>query len=291
MSILRSSVPFALALSLTVACDSGAKDSKPAQVPKTAAKSDSAPAADPHGAPAAANPHGAPPMAGANPHGGMPPMMGGMGGMAPKPAGPPRDITPGGEVVAETLPGLQFSVPSEWEKGTPTSSMRLAQWVLPGPGGDAELVVYRFQGGAGTIEANLTRWKKQFQAPEGKTIDDVSTTKEITGNGLTTSLVDVHGTYVAAVSPGAEEKHDDAGARMLAAIVSGSGDPFYFKAVGPKATMDLWAAPYDTMIASFSGGGAAADPAKPEGEGAAADAAAAAAAAEAKAKTDAKADE
>jgi hypothetical protein len=60
--------------------------------------------------------------------------------------------------------------------------------------------------------------------------------------------------------PGAEEKHDDADQRMLAAIVEGSGDPFYFKAVGPRATMDVWAAAFGAMANGFSGAGTAVVP-------------------------------
>jgi hypothetical protein len=182
------------------------------------------------------------PHAAVNPHAGMPPMMG-----ASAPKGPPRDVTPSGQTVAETLPGIALAVPSEWEKGKPTNSMRVAQWVLPGPGGDAELVVFRFPGGGGGLEANVSRWKGQFQAPEGKTIDDVTTTTTIEGDGIKITIVDVSGTYVAAVTPGADVKHNDANQRMMAAIVEASGDPFYFKAVGPTATMDLWADAFTTM--------------------------------------------
>ncbi|MCX4240821.1 hypothetical protein [Paraliomyxa miuraensis] len=245
-----------LSLSLAGACDSGPKDTTPAKAESKASDAkapDAKELANPHegnphaGMPPAGNPHAG------NPHAGMPPMMG-----APQaPKGPPRDVTPSGEVVAETLPGLSFAVPKEWEKGTPSNAMRLAQYVLPGPGGDGELVVFRFPGGAGGIEQNLTRWKGQFQPPEGKTIDDVSTTKTLEAGELKTTLVDVTGTYVAAMSPGAEEKHDDADQRMVAAIVEGSGDPFYFKAVGPKATMDVWTGAFDALVASFAKVGAA----------------------------------
>jgi len=252
MTPTRSALSLMLTLALASACDgsTGAKDANPAKAETKDAKGSDA-KADGKGdvkADAPANPHAA-----ANPHAGMPPMMG-----APAaPKGPPRDVTPTGETATEALQGLTFAVPKEWEKGTPSSNMRLAQWVLPGPGGDAELVVFRFPGGAGGIEANVSRWKGQFQAPAGKTIDDVTVTKTIEGTLVKTTLVDVSGTYVAAVMPGADAKHDDADQRMIAAIVEGSGDPFYFKAVGPRATMDLWAAAFETMAKGFaaSGGG------------------------------------
>jgi hypothetical protein len=247
MTSKRCTLPLWLSLALVGACGGspGAQDSAPAKVDakaKAGKAGGTANAKDPHAA--------------VNPHAGMPPMM----GTATVPKGPPRDVTPSGRTAAESLPGLAFAVPSEWEKGEPSSNMRLAQWVLPGPGGDGELVVFRFPGGAGGIEANVARWKGQFQAPEGKTIDDVTVTKTIEAGGVKTTLVDVSGRYVAAVMPGAEEKHDDADQRMLAAIVEGSGDPFYFKAVGPRATMDVWAAAFEAMANGFSGAGTAVVP-------------------------------
>lgn len=241
----RRILPTLLVVALASACDSsGGKEAAPAKADAKEAKGDAKTDVSTEGK-GPANPHAA------NPHAGMPPMM----GAPPAPKGPPRDITPSGQTVAETLPDLTFAVPSEWEKGTPTNSMRVAQWVLPGPGGDAELVVFRFPGGGGGIEQNVARWKGQFQPPEGKSIDDVTVTKTIEGTLVKTTLVDVSGTFVAAVMPGADEKHNDADQRMIAAIVEGSGDPFYFKAVGPRATMDLWAPAFETMAKGFAAAG------------------------------------
>ncbi len=262
MTQRRPTLPLLLTLALVGACDSSApKANAPAKVAKAEGKTDAKAPDAKAGNPHAANPHSANPHAGGNPHAGMPPFAGKKG----PPKGPPRDITPTGEVAAETLPGLAFSVPKEWEKGAPRNNMRKAQYVLPGPGGDGELVVFRFPGGAGGIEANLTRWKGQFTPPEGKTIDDVSTTKTVENGGLKTTVVDVSGTYVAAMTPGADDKHNDADQRMLAAIIEGTGDPYYFKAVGPKATLDLWAAPFDTMVNTFVKGEGAGPAAPPPG--------------------------
>ncbi len=240
----------ALSLLAALACDSKT-DAPPAKAaaatkPADAKKADDKKAdakANPHGDAKAAhggNPHGA----AAGPHGGKPPMM------APKkPKGPPRDITPSGEVTAETLKAmLAVSVPKEWEKGTPSSGMRAAQWVLPGPGGDAELVIYYAPGGMGDAAQNIARWKGQFQPPEGKTLDDITKTETKKAGGLEVTSVDVTGRFVAAVMPGADEKHDEANYRMLAAIVEGTKDPFYFKAVGPQKTMDLWADAFAKML-------------------------------------------
>lgn len=253
-------------LLLAPGCDSAPKKEASA---KTADKQADSKKADDNAAPKAADPHANPHAAMADPHAGI------KRGPAPEQAqpGPPRDIKPSGEVTAASVTGLTLAVPSEWESSPPTSSMRLGQWALPGPGGDGELVVFRFPGGGGGVQANIDRWKGQFQPPEGKTIDDVSTVKTIDGDGgLKTTLVEVTGTYVAAVQPGDAEKHNDAAYQMFAAVVEGSGDAYYFKATGPQKTLAIWAEPFVTMIGTFkadpaAGGQAPADakgaPAKP----------------------------
>ena len=258
----KAVLPLCLVLSLG-ACDGDKKAAPAANAAedKAGAKKAAAPTVDakapqahgggtpgnPHGGGMPANPHGATPPA--NPHAGM------KGAPAPSKLGPPRDITPSGDVAAETLAEFKVSVPKEWEKGTPSGMMRMAQWVVPGPGGDGELVVYRFKGGAGGVEANMTRWKGQFTPPEGKTLDDVSKQEKKTVGALTMHTLDVTGRYVAAMTPGAAQKHDNPDYRMLAAIIEGSGDPLFFKATGPAKTLDVWATPWATMLESVKTGG------------------------------------
>lgn len=167
------------------------------------------------------------------------------------PLGPPRDITPSGEQQPDTVGELALEIPKEWEEQQVSGPMRAAQYVLPGPGGDVELAVFRFQGDGGGVDANVERWKQQFQPPEGKTLDDVTKTKKIEAGGLAITLVDISGRYVAAVQPGAAEKLDQPDSRMLGAIVEGSGNPFFFKAVGPAKTVDVWAEPFEKAVSSL----------------------------------------
>jgi hypothetical protein len=168
-------------------------------------------------------------------------------GKPEEPAGPPRDITPSGEVTEEEVQELVLAVPKEWEK-KPAGGMRVAQWTIPGPGGDGECVVFRFPGGAGGVEENINRWKGMFKPPEGKSIDDITKKSEIKAGDLKVTLVDITGHYVAAVRPGEEAKHDEANYRMLAAIVEGIGDPFFLKTTGPHKTLDLWADAYNKLL-------------------------------------------
>lgn len=234
-----------LALLGSPACDKSKETPPPAtaSAPATEAKAPPGPPPAAHGSPAA-DPHGAQdPHAAANPHAGMGDPHGGSAPAAA--AGPPRDIQPSGETVSHTIGGLTMDAPKEWEKAQASSPMRLGQFVLPGPGGDAELVLFRFPGGAGGVQANIDRWKGQFTPPEGKTVDDVSKTENLTVGDLEITVLDVTGRAQGSMGQPAPQGSEH---RMLAAIVEGKGDPVFLKAVGPQKTLDLWAEPFQQVL-------------------------------------------
>lgn len=162
-----------------------------------------------------------------------------------KPKGPPRDITPSGKTKEQTTDELVWPAPEEWESQPSSSPMRKAQFIVPGPGGDGELVIFRFPGGAGGVEANVARWKGQFKAPEGKTVDDLGSTRTFEAGTLKVTWVDITGHYAAPAQPGSTTMVDEPDSRMIAAIVEGSGDPLFFKLLGPAKTIDLWAKAFE----------------------------------------------
>jgi len=180
-------------------------------------------------------------------------MMGGPAAAA-KPKGPPRDITPAGTTRTEKAAELSFAVPTEWETQQITSPMRVAHFVVPGPGGDAEMIVFRFAGGAGGIDANIARWKGQFVPPEGKTLHDISKTTNFEVGKLKVTLVDIAGHYKAAERPGSDKIVEQDNQRMIAAIVEGSGDAFFFKLLGSSKTVDLWAKAYEDGLRAAAAG-------------------------------------
>ena len=115
--------------------------------------------------------------------------------------------------------GLVFTTPDGWKPAATSSSMRVAQFVLPRAAGDtqdAELVVYYFGGSGGTIDANINRWVAQMQQPPGA----VPVRAKRTVNGLAVTLVDVSGTYVAEMTPGSSQRHNSPNFRLRAAVVT-----------------------------------------------------------------------
>jgi len=146
---------------------------------------------------------------------------------------------------------LKYTAPQGWQTRTASSSMRVAEFVLPGrdgAAGSAELVIYYFGGTGGSVEANIQRWLGQMQQPDGRATTDVAVRDTRTINGLKVSLLDVSGTYVAEMRPGATEKHNSPGFRMRTAVVETPGGPYYLKLVGPAATVTAWNTSFNEFL-------------------------------------------
>jgi hypothetical protein len=151
--------------------------------------------------------------------------------------------------------GLKFDAPSAWVTKTPSSTMRVAEFALPKAAADAEdasLVVYFFGTQGGTVQANLDRWIGQMTQPDGKASKDAAKTSSLQSKaGLKITLVDVSGTYVAEVTPGATERLNKPGFRQMAAVVETAGGPYYVKLVGPAATVAKWQSSFDGFLSSL----------------------------------------
>jgi hypothetical protein len=157
--------------------------------------------------------------------------------------------------AAVTQTPLRYDAPKEWVSKAPSSSMRLADFVLPKADGDTEdatLTVYHFgaQGGGG-VQANLDRWIGQVTQPDGRPSKDVAKTSSMKANELSLSLIDLSGTYVAERTPGSSERHNKPGFRLRAAVIEGKGGPYYIKLVGPAATVAKWDASVQAFLKSL----------------------------------------
>lgn len=223
----------------------------------------SAPQASPPG-PAAASPHG--PMGasphgptgsgagGGNPHAGVDPSGGGGGGgggLTPQKTAPRSlEKLPDGRLA---LGPFSVAVPADWTEKPITSSMRAAQFTLPGAAGaDAELIIYYFgEGGAGGIQDNLDRWLEQFQQPSGKPSKEVAKIEKAKFGGQEATLVSVSGRYVTTTMPGGGDPIDKADQSLIGAIIASPKGPYYFKLVGPKKTVDAQAPKVRAMLASL----------------------------------------
>ncbi len=138
--------------------------------------------------------------------------------------------------------GLTYTAPAEWTAEKPASSWRRGQYRLTRAESDkedAELAVFFFPGQGGSVQGNVDRWVRQFTDAAGKPLSQAGQVTKRESNGIPITVVDVSGTYQQSDMMGGGGTPKD-GYRMLAAIAESKDGPWFFKLVGPKATVDKW---------------------------------------------------
>ncbi len=167
---------------------------------------------DPHGA----SPHGQ------DPHGGLPP---GHPPIRPDSSAAGRVRPPSPEEPA----ALTWTAPAGWQQAPNPSTMRLATYKIPRAGQDAEDAELSVSRAGGSTEANIERWVGQFDEA-GK---DTRATRTVRGLKVTT--VEVSGAYLGMGMGGPGGKKP--GWSLLGAVVETPGSSYFFKMVGPTATV------------------------------------------------------
>lgn len=138
---------------------------------------------------------------------------------------------------------LEFDPPAAWKPEKPANRMRQAQFVLPRAEGDSEdgqMILFYFGAGqGGPVQMNIDRWRGQFTTADGQPLPDSAVqTGTLEVNGLKVTTVEIHGRYAASpMMPGAGPAQPKDNYRMLAAIIETPRGMFFFKGLGPDATM------------------------------------------------------
>jgi len=166
-----------------------------------------------------------------------------LGVAPPSPATPPPTPTMG--VAGSEPSAITWKVPDTWKSLASSSSMRIATYRPAASSGaeEAEMSVSR---AGGTTDANIERWRGQFEgaAPEKRAERSV--------RGLKVTVVELGGTYLGGnMMPGAPSTAHK-GWALLAAIVETSGSPYFFKLVGPAASVHGARAGFDALIESIT---------------------------------------
>jgi len=186
--------------------------------------------------PGAANPH-----AGGDPHAGMAMNTHGAGSVAP-------EVDSKGML---DVGSVAFKVPDAWQVQPPKSSMRRAQLAANGKEGPAELIVFYFgPQGAGSAQDNIDRWVGQFKNADGSPVTEPSITKG-EANGLQFTRVEAAGQYSNTMAQPGQAAPAVSNQRLIAAIVESKGGPYYFKFVGPEATVTEQRQAIDALLASI----------------------------------------
>lgn len=142
---------------------------------------------------------------------------------------------------AAALPAsLVWTAPARFVKEAGEKPMRLATYHGPKVAPDTEeptLVVAQAGGG---LDANIERWMGQFSPLTKKA------RTERTVGPLSATIVEGHGAFSGMKSNGPKEQH-----MLLGAIFPiKDGGAFFFKLVGPEASVEALRADFDTLVAS-----------------------------------------
>ena len=167
----------------------------------------------------------------------------------------PTSTTPayplGQESERQALGPLSAVAPKGWVAQQPSSSMRVAQYGLPGPAGEATLGIFFFgPGQGGSVEANIERWYGQFEQEDGQPAQGRRWTRQV--GDIEIAGVDISGTFSGGMGMGSAEPQ--AGYRMLGAIAVHRSGTVFFKMTGPAQTVEQWAASFDEFIGSLQAG-------------------------------------
>nr|AYM53079.1 hypothetical protein [Nannocystis exedens] len=159
-----------------------------------------------------------------------------------------------GRTHNETIAELHFRVPDEWTRRVNSSTSESPTFVLPGPGGDAELTVYSFPDEREDAGAAFQRWRAQFSrataAPDGA----AKPVQAMVRGPLKVTLVDMPGATGAQVLPDSSGRRPGPQDRLLGAIVEGDPQRYFFAAVGPAPTLALWEQAFADFTATFAVG-------------------------------------
>ena len=133
---------------------------------------------------------------------------------------------------------------TRWRVPSPTSQMRHAQFVLPRAEGDDADGRLTVSSAGGTVEANIDRWKGQFNPPPQE-----SSQEDIDVAGLKITVVDYSGDFNDQRGPFAPAVMRP-GYRMIAAVIPIEGQLYFIKATGPQNTLAKHSAAVQQFIRS-----------------------------------------
>lgn len=150
-----------------------------------------------------------------------------------------------------SVAGISFLPPKGWRAEAPSSSMRVAQFSIPGKSGagPASLVVYYFgKNQGGSPAENVARWEGQFTDPAGQKAR--GSVAKITRNGLEITTVTAAGTYDAGIPMGGASTPEPNSA-LWGAIVSGPEGNVFLKVTGPRPTVSASEKDFEELLSTI----------------------------------------
>lgn len=156
-------------------------------------------------------------------------------------------VAPAGDVE---LAGMKSAAPAGWKEEPPSNAMRVAQFKLPKAEGDkeeAELALFTFPGGSGSVDQNLKRQVDKF-VPEGRK----DTVGKIKVGEYDAAYQDVTGTFKKKKVPMATDFTPVEGQRQLYVVFEAKdGKQHYMTLLGPAKTVEKNKAAFEEWLKNF----------------------------------------
>lgn len=153
-----------------------------------------------------------------------------------------------GEAQPVTVSGVGLSVPTSWTSRKPSSSMRVAEFVVAPDSGGGEAVVAFFGSIGGDAISNIERWRQQVVNPEGASVEETNT-KVRTVSGIKVTTVSMDGTLKGGTMGGPAKDMPNSGFR--AAIIEGPKGSAYIKFTGPISVISQNEGAWEAMISGM----------------------------------------
>jgi hypothetical protein len=129
------------------------------------------------------------------------------------------------------LDSIRWTAPAQWKKTEPSSSFIAVEFVLPRADGDEEDGRLTISTAGGTVQANIDRWKGQFNPQPQQPSQEL-----IEAGGMTITLVDLSGDFNDQRGPFAPPVKR-ANYRMIGAVIPQESQLNFIKATGPQKTI------------------------------------------------------
>lgn len=148
------------------------------------------------------------------------------------PVGSKGDLHAASQIAGTAVPtaegrDLQWTAPDTWQVKS-GSSIRKGSYRVSAANSEADLAITAFPGATGGLEANLNRWRSQVGLAPLPGAELLAATEKFDTNGLQFIVIDCRGSTN----------------RLLGAIVQYGGNSWFFKLLGPDATVAAAKADY-----------------------------------------------
>ena len=170
---------------------------------------------------------------------------------APKPVAPQAaSSSPTAPSAAQAKPSaLGWDAPASFVKSDNPSPMRKATYKAPKVGADSDQPELAVTVAGGSVDANIQRWVGQFDGPGDKSL--VKEQRKI--GPLDITIVQMKGAFNGGGMPGAPAGVKS-GYALLAAIVPLGDQSWFFKMIGPEASVNAAKKDFDTLVGSLRPG-------------------------------------